>query len=159
MSKKIQSVKGNADEIFREKGGFLYLQLLDKNQNQITDNFYWFPDAEGKYTGLNEMKETKLDVKTKILSEGKMEVTLSNPAGNPVAFFNRISLLDAQTGKRILPAFYDDNYVSVLPGKEKKIIVEYTPRQGQSLQIEVRGWNVSPIILWCKKASLPFLHL
>jgi len=147
MSKKIQSVKEKTDEIFREKGGFLYLQLLDKNQKQITDNFYWFPNADGEYTGLNEIKEVKLNVKTKILSEGKIEVTLFNPAGNPVAFFNRISLLDAQSGKRILPAFYDDNYVSVLPGKEKKVIVEYTHLQKQPLKIEVKGWNVfSPIM-------------
>lgn len=141
-TKKIQSISSKTIPIFSQKGGFIYLQLLDKNKRQISDNFYWFPNAEGKYTGLNEMKEARLTIKTKILAKGKIEVTLSNAVGNPVAFFNRISLLEEQSGKRILPAFYDDNYVSVLPGTDKKIIVEYTPSQNESVKIEVKGWNV-----------------
>ncbi|KAA6317508.1 Exo-beta-D-glucosaminidase, partial [termite gut metagenome] len=125
-----------------EQGDFLYLQLLDRNQNILSDNLYWYPDAEGKYSGLNQMKPANVSVSTKALATDKIEVTVSNPKGNPVAFFNRVSLIDAQTGKRILPAFYDDNYVSVLPGKDKKIIIEYVPQANITPRIEVRGWNV-----------------
>ena len=59
--------------------------------------------------------------------EGKIEVTISNPKDNPVAFFNRLSVVNATTKQRILPAFYSDNYISVLPGEEKKITIDYTP--------------------------------
>lgn len=142
MSKKIQSVSVKADPILKDNGGFIYLQLFDKNKNLLSDNFYWFPNGEGKYSGLNSMKSTTIEMKTKTLSAGKIEVTLSNAVGNPIAFFNRVSLIDAKTGERILPAFYDDNYVSVLPGNSKTVVVEYTPKQEQSLQVEVKGWNV-----------------
>ena len=141
-SKKIQPIGAKVDPLMKDNGGFVYLQLLDINQNVLTDNFYWLPNAEGKYSGLNSMKSTAVDMKAKTLAPGKIEVTLSNAAGNPVAFFNRVSLVDAKTGERILPAFYDDNYVSVLPGKDKTVIVEFTPTQSQKLEVEVAGWNV-----------------
>jgi hypothetical protein len=69
-------------------------------------------------------------------------VTLRNPAGGPVAFFNRVSLVDAKTKQRLLPVFYSDNYFSVLPGESKTIIVDYTPQKGETPMVSVRGWNV-----------------
>jgi len=68
-------------------------------------------------------------------------VTLSNAAGNPVAFFNRVALINSNNNERILPSFYDDNYVSILPGESKTITVEYTGKQS-NLAVEVYGWNV-----------------
>jgi len=60
-----------------------------------------------------------------------------------VAFFNRISLLDPATGKRVLPVFYSDNYISVLPGESRTIELEYIPVAGaQAPVVSVRGWNV-----------------
>ena len=124
---------------------FLSLQLLDKNKNVLSDNFYWMPDHKGEYSGLNKMDRAALQVSSRQLSKTKIEVTLSNPENNPVAFFNRISLIDAATKERVLPAFYDQNYVSVPPGIVKKVIVEYTPKTGKSYQITVSGWNVTEV--------------
>ena len=68
---------------------------------------------------------------------------LRNPAGGPVAFFNRISLVDPNTKKRLLPTFYSDNYVSVLPGESKTITLDYTPKPGADKpMVSVRGWNM-----------------
>ncbi|KAA6337455.1 Exo-beta-D-glucosaminidase [termite gut metagenome] len=141
-AKKLMSVKSAIDRLTRGQGGFLYLQLLDRNKNILSDNLYWYPDAEGNYSGLNQMKPANVSISAKTLATDKIEVTVSNPKGNPVAFFNRISLIDAKTSKRILPAFYDDNYVSVLPGEGKKIVIKYIPKANITPQIEVRGWNV-----------------
>ncbi|NDV77959.1 glycoside hydrolase family 2 TIM barrel-domain containing protein [Dysgonomonas sp. 511] len=134
------------DDLLKADGGFLYLQLLDKNGKQLSDNFYWYPNAEGKYTGLNKMAKAKISFTAKAIAPGKIEVTLTNPAGNPVTFFNRVSLIDSKTGKRILPAFYDDNYVSVMPGTPKTVVVEFNPENGVVPQIEVKGWNVDSIV-------------
>lgn len=139
-AKKLMTIKPDKD--FEADGGFLSLQLLDKNQNVVSENFYWYPNAEGKYTGLNKMKEVEVGLSAKVIAPGKIEVNLSNAAGNPVAFFNRVSLIDSKTNERILPVFYDDNYVSVLPGKDTKVVLEYTPTNGEVPKIEVKGWNV-----------------
>jgi hypothetical protein len=70
-------------------------------------------------------------------------VTLRNPAGGPVAFFNRVSLVDPGTKQRILPVFYSDNYISVLPGESQTITLDYTPVAGSAPPlVSVRGWNV-----------------
>jgi hypothetical protein len=140
--KKISSLKPVVDALSAEEGSFLSLQLLDRNKKVVSDNFYWMPDQKGNYSGLNRMQKTTLKVSTRQLGSNKVEVTLFNSAQNPVAFFNRISLVDAGTKQRILPAFYDDNYVSLPPGAEKKVVVEYTPESGKKYGITISGWNV-----------------
>lgn len=129
-TKKISSLKKEVDELSAENGSFLSLQLLNEKKEVLSDNFYWMPDRKGLYSGLNKLKKAKLNVKAKQLKNGQLEVTLTNPANGPVSFFNRISLLDPQTRKRILPVFYSDNYFSILPGAEKKITIDYTPEKG-----------------------------
>jgi mannosylglycoprotein endo-beta-mannosidase len=108
----------------------------------LSENIYWLPGKDGNYNGLQQMKNTALEVKATVLAKGKIAVSLSNASGNPVAFFNRIALINRGTGKRILPAFFDDNYISVLPGETKKITVEYTDEPGLKKAIEIYGWNV-----------------
>jgi mannosylglycoprotein endo-beta-mannosidase len=73
---------------------------------------------------------------------GKSLSHLTNPAGGPVAFFNRLSLFDPKTKKRLLPVFYDDNYVSILPGESKTLTLEYTPNKEVTPLLSVEGWNV-----------------
>jgi mannosylglycoprotein endo-beta-mannosidase len=129
-TKKIGSVKAAVDALSAKKGSFLSLQLLDENKKVLSDNFYWMPDSKGMYPGLNDLKPAGLKATAKQLKSGKIEVTLTNPANGPVNFFNRISLVNPATKQRILPVFYDDNYFSVLPGAEKKIIIDYYPEKG-----------------------------
>lgn len=140
-AKKISPIKTGLEKKLKEDGGFLYLQLLDRNGDLLSDNFYWYPNAEGKYTGLNKMKKADIKVSDKNIAPGKIEVKIDNPKDSPIAFFNRISLVDAKTGERILPAFYSDNYVSVVPGETKTVTIEYLPKPGVTPKIEVLGWN------------------
>jgi hypothetical protein len=127
----------------KEKGMFLSLRLLDGQRQAISDNFYWLPDAAGRYSGLQEMGKAAVSAVARSTGAGKVTVTLSNPAGGPVAFFNRLSLVDPATKKRLLPVFYSDNYISVVPGESKTVTMEYTPVKGQAMpEVTVEGWNV-----------------
>jgi len=141
-SKKYLSVKNILDKLAKDKGVFLYLSLLDENKRLLTDNLYWLPDSTGNYSGLQEMKKTTMHVTANKTTDGKIEVTVSNPKDNPVAFFNRLSLVNTATKQRILPVFYSDNYVSVLPGEQKKIMADYTPVANEKAAVELYGWNV-----------------
>ncbi|MDJ1466492.1 glycoside hydrolase family 2 protein [Xanthocytophaga flava] len=127
----------------KEQGVFLSLKLLDVNKKVVSDNFYWLPDASGNYSGLNKMAKASVQTSVKVLEKGKIELRISNPAGGAVAFFNRVALVDPKTKKRLLPVFFSDNYVSVLPGEEKTVVMEYTP-DSQSAQplVSLSGWNV-----------------
>lgn len=128
--KKVLPLKKSVDELSAKKGSFLSMQLLDQNKKVLSDNLYWMPDSKGMYSGLGKLKPAKLKVSTKVLKSGKLEVTLTNAANGPVSFFNHLSLINPATLERILPVFCTDNYFSILPGAEKKVVIEYTPAKG-----------------------------
>lgn len=136
------SFKEKISALSAEKGVFLLLKLQDARQQSLSENLYWLPDNTDQYTGLSKLPTVALQVEAHKKATGATEVTLTNKAG-VIAFFNRISLVDARTKKRLLPVFYSDNYVSVLPGEQKKITLWYDGNQGvQSLSVAVEGWNV-----------------
>jgi hypothetical protein len=148
------------DALRRKEGIFLSLRLVNTRQQVVSDNLYWLPDSAGMYSGLQRMGKAALSVEAR--SAGKpsaaeaaqemqgagagqqrITVTLRNPAGGAVAFFNRVSLVDPGTKQRILPVFYSDNYISVLPGESQTITLDYTPVAGSAPPlVSVRGWNV-----------------
>ena len=143
-TKKYFSIKKQLDGMAAKEGIFLLLQLLDTDKKLITENLYWIPDNTGNYSGLQKMKQSALNIKATYIEPGKIEVTLNNMKGNPPAFFNRLSLVYADTKTRLLPAFYSDNYITVLSGEQKKIIIEYnnTKTDKKNLLIDINGWNM-----------------
>lgn len=148
QAKKHSSIKHKIEELCRQNGGFIRTQLLDLNKKILSDNLYWYPDATGKYSGLQQMKQSQVKPEAKESSTGKIEVSIYNPANNPLAFFNRISLIDQATQRRILPTFYDDNYISIAPGETKTITMEYWPeKKTGKMQIMIKGWNVPEQII------------
>jgi mannosylglycoprotein endo-beta-mannosidase len=144
--KNILSLKQAVDELSADEGSFLSVQLQDEQKKVLSDNIYWMADKKGMYSGLNKMASAGLQVTAKKISKTKIEVTLSNADKNPVAFFNRVSLLDGVSKKRVLPVFYDENYISVVPGGQRKVIMEFDPSllKGKGL-VNVAGWNVKDI--------------
>ena len=44
-------------------------------------------------------------------------------------------------GARILPAYYSENYVSLLPGEERSITIEFAADAAKP-SIALRGWNL-----------------
>jgi hypothetical protein len=131
------------DALRAKEGIFLSLRLLNTRQQVVSDNFYWLPDSAGMYSGLQRMGKAALSVEARSAGERQIIVTLRNPAGGPVAFFNRVSLVDPGTKQRILPVFYSNNYISVLPGESQTITLDYTPVAGSAPPlVSVRGWNV-----------------
>jgi hypothetical protein len=141
------------DALRRKEGIFLSLRLVNTRQQVVSDNLYWLPDSAGMYSGLQRMGKAALSVEARSADaqerqgagagQQRIIVTLRNPAGGPVAFFNRVSLVDPGTKQRILPVFYSDNYISVLPGESQTITLDYTPVAGSAPPlVSVRGWNV-----------------
>jgi hypothetical protein len=42
----------------------------------------------------------------------------------------------------LLPVFYSDNYISVLPGEQKAITMDYDMKQyAQTPSVSISGWN------------------
>ena len=125
------------------------MKLLDQNQKIVSENFYWLPDANGEYSGLQQLKNVELNVEV-IKKDGQnIELILSNTSkDNPVSFFNRISVIDTHSGERALPVFYSDNYVSILPNTEKSVTIDLGAlNENSKLKIKVQGWNTKTVEL------------
>ena len=60
--------------------------------------------------------------------------------GNMIITSGQIPV-NPKTGERILPAFYSDNYISVVPGDTKTITIEYSDKTGFTPNVDVYGWN------------------
>ena len=127
----------------KKKGAFLSLSLYDTEKDTLLDeNLYWLPDKNGTYSGLAGMPKATIIASQKMVSKGVMEVTLENPAAGPLAFFIRVSLVDPETNERILPVFCNNNYISVPPGQQRVVTVEFTPRDGVAPTAVLEGWNL-----------------
>jgi len=69
----------------------------------------------------------------------RVVVSLQN-SGAVAALETKLTLLKVD-GTRVLPAYYSDNYVSLLPGEKREISIEY-PAGAGAAQVGIRGWNV-----------------
>jgi mannosylglycoprotein endo-beta-mannosidase len=141
-TRSILGIKKEIRELAKKEGVFLSLKLLNVKKETVSSNLYWLADEKGNYSGLQSIQKSQVSIASRTVQTGKIAVTLTNPAGGPVAFFNRLSLLDPKTKKRLLPVFYDDNYVSILPGESKTLTLEYTPNKEVTPLLSVEGWNV-----------------
>ena len=69
-------------------------------------------------------------------------------------------VLQDTNGKQILPAYYSDNYVSLLPGEEQAITVQVpSAAVHDSMQLSVRGWNEKIEILTFSTQAREVLHV
>jgi hypothetical protein len=61
------------------------------------------------------------------------------------ALENKLTLLDAG-GTEVLPAYYSDNYLSLLPGEQRVVTISLPAgnRTG-GLRLGLRGWNAVPV--------------
>jgi len=144
MAKNYIPIGHQVNHLRSKEGLFLSLRLVNEKQQTVSDNLYWLPDSTGAYSGLQHINKTKPRVDI-TRTNGRITATITNPAGGPVAFFNRISLINPKTKQRILPVFYSDNYFSILPGESKTITMDYTPQNGETPQVAIRGWNVDEV--------------
>jgi hypothetical protein len=73
-----------------------------------------------------------------------LNVTIHNP-GSHIALMTHLQLRRAHSGARVLPAFYSDNYLSLIPGETKSVRIEAAQAdlQGEPPLIAVDGWNVT----------------
>jgi hypothetical protein len=64
--------------------------------------------------------------------------------GTVVSLADKLTLLNASDGLRILPAYCSDNYVSLLPGESREIEIVYPANSAKgTASVAIRGWNLA----------------
>jgi exo-1,4-beta-D-glucosaminidase len=152
---------------------FLDLRVYNQEKKEIDNSIYWLStkkdvlDYEGSkklpwpfytptsqfadYTALNQLPKVKLEYKydySKDNQFGKIRLVVKN-SSKSIAFFNFIDVIDTKYKQPILPVYWDDNYVTVLPGEERTYEARFflTDFKGEKPGLEVRGWNVEKTII------------
>jgi hypothetical protein len=91
---------------------------------------------------LNHLPAANVAASATMAGSGKIHVQLRN-AGAAVALSNKLTLVNAD-GERILPAYYSDNYVSLLPGETREVEIEYPASASKGApQMKLRGWSLA----------------
>lgn len=142
---------------------FLVMKLTDKSGKVLADKWYWLSTKNDEYdfnktswvgtpltdfadlNGIRDLAKVKAEVKHEIVEEGNdvlIKVNIKNPS-DKIAFFIELRA-ENEKGELVVPVFWTDNYVSLLPGEEKS----YTARvakellQGKPLKFGYSGINV-----------------
>lgn len=114
--------------------------------NADVPNIYWLTTEPKDYTSLSQLPKSRPGIKTEIKKEGSNFVgTVRLSADSQISFFNRIKVFDKETGKRILPVHYSDNYITLMPGDQQEISLEFPANLPEErIQIVVDSYN-SPL--------------
>jgi hypothetical protein len=121
------------------------LELRNSSAEVVSRNLYWLGVDNGAYRRLNRLPPASLSATAKTSRTGdniRVQIELLN-TGTTVSLANKLTLLNAADSSRILPAYYSDNYVSLLPGESREIEIEYPAKSftGRA-QLALRGWNL-----------------
>ena len=146
---------------------FVKLELRDAEGLLLADNFYWLSarlddvevhldPAEAHTWPANQPimtpRQTPCMAELSDLPTARLEliahregsnivVHVRNP-GPRLAFFIRARVLGK--GREVLPAYWSDNYFSLLPGEKKALAVE-APAADGPLTVALDGWNIEPV--------------
>jgi exo-1,4-beta-D-glucosaminidase len=143
---------------------FLVLRLQDSLGKVVGSNLYWLSSkpetldweksnwyttptsSYADYTALSQLPKVKLKVADRTERKGEeaiTHVTMENPSKS-LAFFVRLKVDKGKGGDEILPVFWQDNYISLLPGEKREVTATYRAQElgGSQPAVEVSGWNV-----------------
>jgi len=119
---------------------------LSQDGKTISDNFYWRGKEDGNYQALSDMPAVKLETGTTVSRSGEnwiLTTTLNNTAKTP-ALMVRLKVIGKQSGSRLLPVFYSDNYISLMPGEKKVIVMRLKDEDthGERPDVDISGFNM-----------------
>jgi hypothetical protein len=123
------------------------LELKNSAGKVVSDNLYWLAAASEFYRQLNHLPAANVAATATVTGSGKIRVQLRN-AGTAAALANKLTLVNGTDGIRILPAYYSDNYVSLLPGETREVEIEYPASTSNGdPHVNLRGWNLAPTVV------------
>jgi hypothetical protein len=119
---------------------------LKKGNEIVSGNFYWNGLVDGNVQAIRNLPKLKLDATTKTVKQnGKWYLTtlLINKTKTP-ALMVKINVVGTKDRERILPVFFSDNYVSLMPGDKRiiKIELDNSDTRGNVPEVKINGINI-----------------
>jgi Exo-beta-D-glucosaminidase Ig-fold domain/Glycosyl hydrolases family 2/Glycosyl hydrolases family 2, sugar binding domain len=125
-----------------------FIKLKLQGSGLLSENFYWNGGKEHDYAGLTKLEKVNLSGSARLRIDGDqtaLTATIVN-SSSTVALMIRLRLVGAESGRSVLPTFYEDNYFSLLPGEGKSVRVEARTEYllGEKAKLLCEGWNIVP---------------
>ncbi|MGH9481175.1 MAG: glycosyl hydrolase 2 galactose-binding domain-containing protein [Terriglobales bacterium] len=140
---------------------FLKLTLTGADGHPVSANFYWLsaqPDvldlqqatwfyapesSTADFRALGELPPVRLSSHA-TFTAGGARVRITNPTTH-MALLVRLRITRGPGGVEVLPVWWDDNYISLLPGESRTLGVRFRPQDlhGARPALAVDGWNVA----------------
>ncbi|HUB24906.1 MAG TPA: hypothetical protein VL992_05710, partial [Tepidisphaeraceae bacterium] len=128
---------------------FAKLELRDASGQMRSQNFYWraLPPHAEDFSALDTLPLAKLIVHVDRHDSGGqciLDVNVANPT-TTVALMAHFQLRRRSSGERVLPVYYSDNYISLLPGESARFQVNaaLADLHGEAPVLMLDGWNVT----------------
>jgi exo-1,4-beta-D-glucosaminidase len=169
----IENLNLKADEIYKmslrkfskeiDSTYFLDLRLFSKNGEMVSSNFYtlskkpiildyehneWYVTPTKQYddlTKLNQLPKTNIELTAKYFNEdGKTKIItqIENPS-NSIAYQIELNLFDENNDEAIVPIFWDDNYITLLPNEKRELSCYFNSNISDAIYLKVKGWNIT----------------
>lgn len=121
------------------------LELRGRDGALISENLYWLAREPADTRAMSAMAQASVSLTARRVAGGAeqvVEATLTNTGSVP-ALLAKLTIRDA-AGERVLPAYWSDNYVSLLPGETRVVTIRTPPDAALPESLMLRGWNVAP---------------
>lgn len=143
---------------------FMDLRLYNSQHHLLSVNFYalstqqdkldqarttWFTTPQSQYADLKMLQhlpEVKLEFTPAFSQQNDttlVAVKLKNPSKH-LAFMVHLGLKKKQSQASVVPVFWEDNYITLLPGEERTVTGYCHTRDlaGEHPDLTVEGWNI-----------------
>jgi exo-1,4-beta-D-glucosaminidase len=152
---------------------FLDLRIFDQDNNEVDNSIYWLslkkdvldyeaakklswpfytPSKQlGDYTALDKLPKVNLEYDYQLTKDDKsgiIQLKIKNPS-EAIAFFVFLDVVDPAVNQPILPIYWDDNYVTLLPGEERTYKARYflSNTKSDRPELKINGRNVDMVTL------------
>jgi exo-1,4-beta-D-glucosaminidase len=154
---------------------FVKLELQTSDGKTASSNFYWLSAKKNVYewakttykytpvssyedfTALQNLPKVKLEVneaRATAPDGSAVQVIVKNPSDH-LAFQVRFGIQKRGQTEEILPVFWDDNYIELMPGESREITARYLPTSDISgpIELTIAGWNIDTTTVSLKEAG------
>jgi hypothetical protein len=137
--------KPDLDKLAGGHAVFVELEVSDAAGVPVSNNFYWWAADEANLRELNSLAQSTVTASavSAVQENGERKITANIKNTGPApALMIKLTLTNAATGQRILPAYYSDNCISLLPNEERTVTIAF-PAGDARPAIGLRGWNLA----------------
>jgi len=119
------------------------LSLTDSRGTVISENVYWQARDEASHQLLNGLAAQEITAETSIADQPLERIVTAKVTnrGTAPSLNIKLTLVD-EKGRRILPAYYSDNYLTLLPRESRKVEIRFPTTASPTVSLQLRGWNV-----------------